>query len=234
MADTAVRASSSNSAVTGTAITVAAPAGTTTGDLVIVICHVNGQTTIVDNNGAMAFTEDLNDFEPNIVSGMTVSVFSRRIQAGDPSTYAFTGGVSDRWSAVAVTFSNPDPFTIYDAAIGTANTDDPPQAAVATIPSSTTATNKSIHIAVGTVDGGITLSDDPAGYTPQQSTSNQAIRAATKIITPAGATGTLTMTCTAASAVIGLSIVIKNNAGVGAVSPPSPSRRMISWTRGIS
>ncbi len=210
-ASLAVRASSSNSAASGTALSVSAPSGTATGDLVIVICHINGQTTIVDNNGGTSFTEDLNDFQPNTTSGMTCSIFSRRILAGDPSTYNFTGGVSARWAVVAVAFSNPDPSVIYDVSTGTANTDNPPSDTVATIPSVTTVTDKSIHLAVGLADGaGTPLTSDPAGYTALQSTSNQGIRAAWKQITPAGSTGVQTMSCTANDGVIGLSIAIKS------------------------
>lgn len=227
MADTAVRSSSSNSAATGSALSVAAPAGVAVGDLVIVVCHINGQTTLVDNNGTTPFAEDLNDFAPNTTSGMTTSVFSRRIQTGDPSTYNFTGGASDRWSVVAIALSDPDPSTIYDVAIGTANTDAPPQAAVATIPSVTTVTDKSIHLAVGLADGAHVMTDTPAGYTLLESTGNQAIRAASKTITPAGATGTLTMTLDAADAVIGLSIAIKNNSSAGTSFPPVPEAALL-------
>src|SRR5260221_3046435 len=227
MADPAVRRPSSIPGGTGSALAVAAPAGVAVGDAVIVICHINGQTTLADNNGTTPFAEDLPDFAPNTSSGMTTSVFSRRIQAGDPSTYNFTGGASDRWSAVAIALSDPDPSTIYDVAIGTANTDAPPQASVATIPSVTTATDKSIHLAVGLADGAHVMTDTPAGYTLLQSTGNQAIRAASKTITPAGATGALTMTLDAADAVIGLSIAIKNNSAAGATFPPVPESALM-------
>src|SRR5215471_18650883 len=97
---TTLRSSSANTAGTGTALSVSAPTGTATGDLVQIFVHLNGVTTITDNNGSTAFTEDVNDYQ-NTPSGMTTSIFTRRVQAGDPSTYNFTAGASDRWTVVA-------------------------------------------------------------------------------------------------------------------------------------
>lgn len=97
-----VRSSSKNDSSTGTALSVSAPAGAATGDKIIILAQVNGQTTIVDNNGSTPFTEDLNDYQPNPDNGHTVSIFSRTLQAGDPATYQFTSGASGRWGIIAI------------------------------------------------------------------------------------------------------------------------------------
>ena len=60
---TTLRGSYTTSATTGTDASVAITVSDT--DLVIVSVHFNGQTTIVDNNGGTAYTEDINDYKPN-------------------------------------------------------------------------------------------------------------------------------------------------------------------------
>jgi len=114
---TSLRASSQNGSTTGTAMSIAAPTGTVAGDLVIIIVHGNGNTTIVDNNGATPFTEDLTDYSP--LTSDTVSIFSRRIVGGDPTTYNFTLGASSRWSIIASTWQNPNATTMNFYTTGT-------------------------------------------------------------------------------------------------------------------
>lgn len=203
-----VRASSTASNLSGsTAVSVARPTGTTTGDVVIVIVSANGQTTsITDNNGATPFTEDL--VEITQVS-MTVSIFSRRIQASDPSTYAFTLGSSQRWTVHAVTFKDPNAAVIYDvvpAFNANANT------AVTTVdaPSITTLSKDAMHCAICAVDG-ITLSitGTPSGYTVQQNTGDQVVAFTTKTIPLPGATGAQTFTHTAQTS-FGISFAIRS------------------------
>jgi hypothetical protein len=217
-----VRSSSQNSASSGTAITVAAPAGTTTDDVVIVLVHVNTQTTIADNNGATAFTEDLADYQPNTTGGQTVSIFSRRIQAGDPATYAFTAGASNRWSAIAVTFQSPHPTDIYDVVPVDANCGKIDEGgAGATIDSDDITTNydDSIHVVAAALDDGTaSITGWPSGYAVQQTTpaGSQPASVCTKTIATAGATGTGTFTFdTELCGRISLSFAIKSSTGGG-------------------
>lgn len=121
--DPAIRASSKNDSTTGTAISVSAPTGTTTGDFVVVIVHGNGQTTIVDNNGGTPFTEDINDYQPNPTNGHTISIFSRTIQGGDPSTYNFTLGASGRWAVIAICFNGEHAYDVSPSTTNFANED---------------------------------------------------------------------------------------------------------------
>jgi len=206
---TAVRSSSIGAAASGTAVTVSAPAGTTAGDLVIVVVHCNANTTIVDNNGATPFTEDLNDYQ-NVGAGQTGSIFSRRIVAGDPPTYAFTLGTSTRWTAVAITFSGPDPSAIYDVAPTVGNsardTGNPSFASL----DITTLTNGAFHLIYGLPDGNSqSASATPPGYTVEQNGGNQGIAAAWKVISPAGATGAQTWTWTVSTPSITFSFAVK-------------------------
>ena len=199
---TSVRSSSANGASAGTAITVSAPSGTTAGDVVIVLVHVNGQTTLVDNNGSTPFTEDIDDSKPNPLQGHTVSIFSRRIQSGDPTTYAFTSGVSGRWAATAITISEPNASTIYDVAPNTSggrtNEDDTSSTTMGT-PSITTLTDGAINIIAvfwdaNTITGTHT---PPSGWTSLANYTGsvtEPITSSYKVITPAGSTGAQTDT----------------------------------------
>jgi hypothetical protein len=210
---TSVRSSNTNSDVTGTAISVTAPTGTKIGDVVVVSVHVNGNTTIVDNNGSTPFTEDINDYQPNSSSGHTVSIFSRRIEAGDPSTYSFTSGATGRWSIVATTFSNPHPTDIYDIAPSTSNAaavNDSSSANI-TAPSITTTTDNAIHVVCAYWDtGNYDSITEPSGYANLGEINNQPQGMSYKLITTAGATGDQLYTSTESNPRAALSFSIKD------------------------
>jgi hypothetical protein len=212
-----VRSSSKNSADSGTAITVAAPAGTDTGDVVVVVIHGNGETSFVDNNGATPFTENLADYT---TGGTTISVFSRRIQAGDPATYAFTLGASNRWSIVAVALQNPHDTDVYDIAPAEGNTYVGSGAGtMVDFLSITTLTDNAIHLVACCVDSGTAgVSATPAGYTHLQTTTagQQVVSVCYKSIAATGATGTGTFTLDTDSVDrITLSFAIKSSTGGG-------------------
>lgn len=219
---TTVRSSSVNTAATGTAVSVSAPTGTAAGDLVIVTVHYNNNTTIVDNNGATPFTEDLNDYQ-QVTTGQTVSVFSRRIQAGDPSTYNFTGGSSTRWTATAVTWQNPHASIIYDVAPISGNSNQS-GTAVATLTSLSinTTTNGAIHCVVCCPDNPAASIVKPTGYTEEQNNAtNQAVDFSDKVIVSAGATGAQTWTWTGNAGVVTLSFAIMDiAASSGSIGGP--------------
>ena len=217
---TAIRASSQNSATTGTALSVAAPTGTTAGDLVIVAAHANTQTTIADNNGATPFTEDINDYKPNTSSGHVVSLFSRVVQSGDPTTYNFTSGASGRWSLIAVTFQDPhaDKWDVAPSTSNAQNLDSPPGSSGAQSKTITTLTDNAIHCALAFIDAAI---DDftgwPSGYTVHQSVdNNQGQTFTTKVIASPSATGAQDFTHNGTgTAYISLSFSIKSTVVAG-------------------
>lgn len=209
---TTVRSASSNSSTTGTAISVSAPAGTTAGDVVIVSVHCNSQTTIVDNNGGTPFTEDINDFKPNTSNGHTVSIFSRRIVGGDPSTYNFTSGASDRWSIIAMAIQNPNTTDIYDVAPSTGNAANRDDSTTNTLnaPAITIGSDNAIDVVCGYEDDGAGgAMTGPAGYTAQAQPVNEPQVMLTKTVN-AGTTGTRLVTATVNSPLIALSFSIKN------------------------
>lgn len=210
---TTIRASSSNHSTTGTAISVTAPTGTTTGDLVIISVHGNNQTTIADNNGSTPFTADISDYKPNPTGGHTLAIYSRRIVGGDPSTYNFTLGTSGRWSIIAITFQSPNVSTIYDVAPSTGNAanHDDSSGNTETAPTITTSTDNAIHVVCGyTDDGSGGAPSAPAGYTQAQAPTDEPQGLATKVISPAGSTGAQTYTFTTSAPRIALSFAVKD------------------------
>lgn len=218
MAATAIRAASSNSAATGTAISVSAPTGTTTGDVVVVSIHANGGTrTITDNNGSTPFTGDLTNYHDASGVTNTISIYSRRIVGGDPTTYNFTLSGSDRWSIAAITFSDPDPSTIYDVSPSSANATGRSGSGAATIdaPTITTINANAFHVVCGYADtSGLTVSG-PVGYDLQAQPANEPQGVVTKVIASPSATGAITMTASGNSPMVGLSFAVKSAAVAG-------------------
>lgn len=201
-------------------MSVSAPAGTTTGDLVVVVVHANGTVTIVDNNGSTPFTEDLDDLQ-EAGAGQTVSVFTRRIVGGDPSTYSFTIGSSGRWTCTAVTFQNPHASVIYDVAPAVGNSGTTTTAGTLDSPSITTTNANAIHVVSGNSDGDTnTITGTPAGYTVQQNGGNQTTAIATKVITSPGSTGAQTWTDQTPDGWITLSFAIRDEGGGGPTFVP--------------
>lgn len=217
----AVRASSKADSNTGTALSLSAPTGTTTGDFVVVIAQANGQTTIADNNGSTPFTiaPNFTNYKPNTTSGHTISVFSRTIIGGDPSTYNFTSGASGRWGIIAICFSGTTPS--FDVAPNTANAANDDSASTGTInaPSITTGVANTLHVdfcgwdtaATGTIT-------TPSGYTLLQNANSggEPLHASYKAIATASATGTVQNVNTEFGSMIASSFSVKE-AAVAAV-----------------
>lgn len=224
-----VRSSSSNSASSGTAVSVSAPAGTTAGDVVIVTIHLNDEDTSLDNNGATPFTEDLEYLGSG--TGQSLIVYSRRIQPGDPSTYNFTASGSTRWSIIAVTYQDPNPSVIYDVAPSEDNLVEDSGTTV-TAPSIVTTIDGSYHVAIGADDGsGNSVLSGPGGiYTLEESTTNQAQGYADAAISPAGSTGPQSFTFDDDDGTISLSFAV----AAASVSAPTVTTAAASNVTGMS
>lgn len=188
-----IRGSTLATSAGSTAVAISPVAGTTTGDVVIVIVNWNDTNTetIADNNGSTPFTKDLAEFRNNGTVGHDAAVFSRRIQAGDPSTYNFTLSASQRWTAVAVTIQNPHPSAIYDVAPASGNCIAGGSSNPVTVPGITTLNANAIHFSILCTDGiNNTTTATPAGYTQQQNGGEKLVAVFTKQIASPGATGT--------------------------------------------
>lgn len=204
-----IRSSSQNSSSSGSP-SVSAPAGAQVGDKMIVIVTANGQTTISDNNGSTPFTEDINDYKPNTSNGNTISVFSRIIEAGDPSTYNFSVGATGRNAAIAICLKGGQ----YDVAPNTANAANDDSASTGTIsaPAITVADN-SIHIVVCTWDtGAIGTITTPSGYTLIENANGggEPLHASKKDFATGASTGAVSIVNTEYGAMIAFSFSVKS------------------------
>lgn len=205
-----VKSVSSNSATTGSAVSVAAPTGAVAGDLVLVFIHANAQNTITDNNGATPFlTSDANNYKPNPTHGHTFSMLARIIQPGDPTTYNFTLGSSDRWGIIALCIQTPNPGMIYDVIASLSNNNDG-DTDTAVAPSITTLCANALAISVAGLDDSLaTVSGTPAGWTSQANVANQPMGVATKPMVTPSATGTASFVFTTASSWISMQVAIR-------------------------
>jgi hypothetical protein len=208
-----------NSAASGTDVSVTTTGGTTTGDLVLFVLHINdspGVQTVTDNNGSTPATKIL----PETTGGEgyhTGVVFERRIIGGDPTTWHFTISSSDRWTICAITYETPHATTV-DAGFATTTTD-PSDGVSLSVPSVTTTTSNAIHLSIAMFDGGgNSITATPSGYTTLYSTdTEQDLGIAEKVITSASATGTTSWTDSADWSALGISVALRDSGGG---SPP--------------
>lgn len=213
-----IRSSSVNGNAGSTAISVTAPTGTTAGDTVVLVINTNGDSAgVADNNGSTPFTVNLNRFEfgPGSGIGGFAYVWSRKIVAGDPSSYAFTSTGATRWGIIAVAVQNPNPTAVYNVAPITGNSASASAATTVSAVSITTLGPNTIHCAVGLADG-TAITGTPAGYTVQQNGGSQQIAFTTLPVPSPGATGAQAFTVGVAISLGALSFAIAD-AGQGAL-----------------
>jgi hypothetical protein len=211
---TTVRSSSSGTAASGTAASVARPVGTTTGDLTVCLLSTNGLVTHVDNNGGTPFTKNLNEYMGS--DSGTISVWTRRILGGDPATYNWTIGSSQRWTVSCITLQTPHASLIFDGSIST-NADGTGNLTSGTTNSIVTTQANSIHFAVFTTDGpSNTISGTPAGYTCDLNGGDQWTALCRKVVAAAGATGAQTFSYDSLSEYMSASFAIVDSGASGA------------------
>lgn len=207
---TSFRSASSNSGASGTAPSVSAPAGTTTGDRVYLLVHANGVVNITDNNGSTPFTAAFADYQESS-SGLTARLFYRTIQAGDPSTYNFTvSGAGGRWGVIATSWSSPHASVIFEVASSNAQ-----QGAGTTIGTNsiTTLFANAIHCIVAGADGAANaFAGAPGGYTLRSNlTTDQTLVFSSQVFASPGATGGATYTYTNSDGAFSLSFALQDH-----------------------
>lgn len=155
----------------------------------------------------------VSDYKPNTTGGHTVSIYSRTIQSGDPSTYNFTMGATGRWSIIADTYKSPNTTSFFDVAPSTSNAANADNSDAATIdaPTITTLTAKAIHVVHGYFDDGAAGNPSgPSGYYAAGADNDEPQVAVLKHITTASATGAQTVTGTSVAPRIALSYAIRD------------------------
>ena len=187
----------SNSASTGTTVSVTHGLTIAANDVVIALVNLNGSAarTLSDNNGGTAFTQDL--VEGGSSPTRVYQVWSRVAGASEPASYNFNASSSDRWSIILVVRRGVDVASIYDVAPSVASSkfsSGSPWSAN----SITTSNDNSLAIAWWVADAiNGTASAPSNGYGDLVTVDVDMTSACTsKVITPAGATGTTEVTNT--------------------------------------
>lgn len=219
----ALVATTTNSSVATTAVTVALPSGAT-GDLCVVIINRNSETvTTVDNNGATPFTEQIDSVQYGGVGGGSFSVYSRVLTGTEAGPLKFTISSANRYAVIAFVVSGEDTTTPFDTAFA----DGADESSTApTCPTVTTNTDGAMAIAVAGTDGtgNGTFSAVPGTYTEIAKVNlQQPLSAAYAIISPAGATGAQDFTTTGGNNGTLTIFAIKPASGAAQVYP----RRML-------
>lgn len=226
-----VRAENHTSGNPVNTLTINAPAGTTTGDLVLVFSYrnaaIDGSEYIVDDNGSTPFTEARRDTDAS--NGASIGIFYRRIIGGDPSTYTFKHNAPAQGdttlSLMALTFQNPDPSVVFDVSPSGAtlvtSSGDSGSINAADI---TTTVNGCIHLIWLCREGSSTgFTNTPSGYTrPAGDGSMHGFSTLYyKTITTAGATGAQNLTGTGSGTPVIQSFAVRNTSGTQYNSSPS-------------
>lgn len=189
--------SATNSAGSGTAITVTAPSGIASGDVAIFVINHNSETaTVADNNGSTPTTE-LIEAVYGGAGGGGLAVYRRVCGGSEPSSYAFTMSNSNRWTIVAFKVRGVDNTTPIDTGALADGNDE--SSTAPTCPGVTTVTDLAWAIAVAGTDGtgNGTFSAVPGTFTEIATiNTNQPVSVAYKEISPAGATGNQDFTTT--------------------------------------
>lgn len=172
-------------------------------------------------NSGFTIAPNFTDYKPNTGNGHTMTLFSRTIQAGDPSTYNFTSGASGRWALIAICFSGTS--LDFDVAPNTANAANDDSASTGTInsPSITTGVANTIHTVFCGWDTSATGTiTTPSGYTLLQNANSggEPLHASYKAIASASATGTVSNVNTEFAAMIASSFSVKEDVAVSTLN----------------
>lgn len=109
--------SGTNSATTGSAITITKPASIQSGDVIVALIHGNGSSpTITDNNGATPFTDSGLGLRAYNGGSASYRIMHRVAGGSEPASYAWTLGESNRWSVILSVYRGVDTSAIYDVA----------------------------------------------------------------------------------------------------------------------
>lgn len=209
--------SESNSNVSGRLTSEFRSGNDTSADITYSLTAQLGGIAVEIKSATAAFTEQIDDYQPNTSNGHTMSIFSRVIEAGDPSTYNFVSGASGRWGIIAICATDSTtPADDYapNTGVGASNRDSSGDGDATTESITTIADNAINIITAGWDTGAIGTITTPAGYTllANANGGGEPLHASYKVITPPGATGTQVINNTEFGAYIAFSFSIKSTA----------------------
>jgi hypothetical protein len=156
-------------------ITVTKPTGTTEGDVLIAICHWNGNATISDNNSSYPFTSSYGGGVNG--TGATYKIFYRVAGSSEPSNYNFTSSTNDRVSGLIVSYRGVNTSNIFDEVPDADSEWGGNTSSTATVRAITTQSNEARVLAIFFGDTSASVSNvvAPTNFTIQESSSPQHI-----------------------------------------------------------
>lgn len=145
--------SSSNGALTGTAVTCPQPAGIQTGDALVAVFNNNNLVYETDNNGGTPWTKiyPSGTGRSYNAGSANYSVWTRVAGASEPATFAWTASASDRWEVIVSAYRTVH-ASIFDVAPSDASENLRGDVPFATLPI-TTLTSGAMIIAFALGDG---------------------------------------------------------------------------------
>jgi titin len=207
----AARASSTTSG-TGSSLSVAKPAGTQAGDVIVVGIDNLGSGTPSAPSGWAQVTS-------RSATGLRQTAFVRVVGASDGNSYAFGLGSSQGATAIAVAYVGVDPTTPFDAGADQANA-----SSAQIVAPTVAAADKAVLV---TISGIVTTTSiapangmsEAAEISLGSGKSKLTTEAADQIFGSAGSTGTRTATATKSAINIGTAIALRPS---GSAPPPPP------------
>ncbi len=185
-------------------------------DVIVAMIHVNTDSTDVsDNNGAYAFTEQID--EPNGGTSSHYAIYSRVAGASEPASYSWNLGGSWAWSIQIRVFSGVDTATVWDVAPSTSTRSFAGSGTTATAPTMTTSTDGAMGIIAFFSDSLETFSNPTNGYaTEVEPASSRAQASYIRTWASAGVTGTSSATLSASNDWLAHQFALKPASGSGA------------------
>lgn len=188
-------------------------------DVIVADIHANGTgTTVTDNNSTYAFdADDYADCSDGAGgSGSRLALFSRKIGASEPSSYAWTLSSSQRWAIVLRVFRNIDQTSRWDVAPSSSRRTietTPGGSSPATAPAMTVNAAGALGLVViaSDLDPTVVTYSSPTnsyGYEHEES-GQQSLVTYTRLAMSAGSSGTTSATPTAAEYWVAYQVALK-------------------------
>ncbi|MCO4273382.1 hypothetical protein NG701_02895, partial [Pseudarthrobacter sp. HLT3-5] len=198
---TVVNSSSASASTASANVTIAAPAGTAAGDVLIAAITADFSPTM--SSVPTGWTPIVNGLGINSSSnsGSRAFVYYHVVGTSDPASYTWTLSTAVKWGGGITAYRGVNNTTPLDSPVVTA-LDTTYSATSITAPSVTTATAGAMLIGGGACDCSAPVFSPPSGWTERwEAPAGQIAELADRFQATAGASGTATWTMSAARAV---------------------------------
>ena len=202
------RAGTSNSAASGTTLTLSVPAGVQNGDLLVASVTDWPGTLTAPNGWTRALL-------PSVNQGVWY-----KIASNEPASYTWSGSASSTWSGVMDAFSGVNTTTPLDA------TPVAVEGAVASVvwPPTRSVSDKAWSLVVSTENNNADTIATPSGYTARSTMGgNSFIRTSTRVLSPAGAIAPTVTDTAGGPSWSAYSLVLRPAGATGPTASPAPT-----------